>query len=104
MTLGLLTLLVKAMKLNQKIIDRLVRAVFTELKAQNVITYKEKEEAVFKFAVDLIKGDLEREKVLDGEVNRMLDRLEQENPGEFQRFKMFPMLKRKMAKEKGIIL
>jgi hypothetical protein len=34
----------------------------------------------------------------------MMDDLERQNPGGFQRFKMFPMLKRRLAKEKGIIL
>jgi len=41
---------------------------------------------------------------LDVEVNRLMDDLERQNPGEFQRFKMFPLLKKRLAKEKGIIL
>ena len=56
------------------------------------------------FAVDLIKAELQKERDLDGAVNEMLDDLERSNPGEFQRFKMFPLLKKKMAKEKKVIL
>ena len=41
---------------------------------------------------------------LDAEVNRMMDDLEKQSSGEFQRYKMFPMLKKRLAKEKKIIL
>jgi len=34
----------------------------------------------------------------------MLDDLERKNPNQFQRGKMFGMLKSRLAKEKGIIL
>jgi hypothetical protein len=47
---------------------------------------------------------MRKESDLDHEVNRMMDELERQNPGEFQRYKMFPMLKKRLAKEKGIIL
>jgi hypothetical protein len=96
--------LVKDMKVNDKLIQRLVHAVFRELKEQNTITFKEKEEKVFARACELIRADFDRERQLDMEVNQMMDTLERQNPGEFQRYKMFPMLKKRLAKEKGIIL
>ena len=82
----------------------MVRKIFEELKTQNLIEFKSAEETVFKRAVGLIQGDYSRELELDREVNRMLDDLERKNSGEFERYKMFPLLKKRLAKEKGIIL
>ncbi len=84
--------------------QRLVRRVIEELKSQNIITFKEKEEKVAARALSLVKADFQREADLDAEVNRMMDELERQNPGEFQRFKMFPLLKKKLAQQKGIVL
>lgn len=79
-------------------------AILRGLKAQNVIQFKEKEEVVLERAAAIIRSDYNREAELDREVNKMMDDLERQNPGEFQRFKMFPLLKKRLAKEKGIIL
>lgn len=84
--------------------DRLVRKVFEELKKENIIQFKNPEDKVFKRAVELVQEDYDKESELDVEVNRMLDDLEKKNPGEFQRFKMFPLLKKRLAKEKGVVL
>lgn len=83
---------------------RMADAILKGLKAQKVVTFKDKEESVLERATAIIRADFFRESELDKEVNRMMDDLERQNPGEFQRFKMFPMLKRRLAKEKGIIL
>jgi len=79
-------------------------AIFTRLKEQKVVEFKSTESEVLERAVQLIQADFQRELELDREVNRMMDDLERENSGEFQRYKMFPLLKRRLAKEKGIIL
>jgi hypothetical protein len=104
LTLRVSRLLVKDMKISDKLIERIVRAVFRELKEQEVVTFKEKEDKVFRRAVDLIANEYQREAQLDAEVHKMMDDLERQNHGEFQRFKMFPLLKKRLAKEKGIIL
>ncbi len=96
--------LVKGMKVSDKQIKRMAEAILKGLKNQNVIQFKEKEETVLERAAAIIRGDFNREAELDQEVNRMMDELERQNPGGFQRYKMFPMLKRRLAKEKGIIL
>ena len=96
--------LVKGMKVTEKQMKRMAEAILRGLKEQNVIQFKEKEDVVTKRACALIKADYAREHELDREVNKMMDDLERQNPGEFQRFKMFPMLKKRLAKEKGIIL
>lgn len=96
--------LVKGMKLNDKQIKRLVTLCFQELKAANIITFKEKEEKVFARACEIVKQDYIREQELDAEVEKMMDDLERKNPGEFQRYVMFPLLKKRLAKEKKVIL
>jgi hypothetical protein len=96
--------LVKAMKISDKQMKRMADAMFRGLKAQKVVTFKDKEETVLARATEIIRADFFREAQLDQEVNRMMDDLERQNQGEFQRYKMFPMLKKRLAKEKGIIL
>ena len=92
------------MKLTSIQIDRLVRRVFDELKTQNIIEFKADEGKVAKRAADIVKADYQREADLEKEVSAMLEKLEKQNPGEFERYKMYPMLKKRLAKEKGIIL
>jgi hypothetical protein len=96
--------LVKGMKISEKQMKRMAEAILKGLKEQKVVQFKEKEDAVLERASALIRADFHREAELDREVNRMMDDLERQNQGEFQRYKMFPMLKRRLAKEKGIIL
>ncbi len=82
----------------------MAKKLLDEMKAQRCIDFKEKEEKVFNRVVEVIRQDFEREARLDLEVNKMMDDLERQNPGGFQRYKMFPLLKKRLAKEKGIIL
>ena len=96
--------LVKGMKVTEKQMKRMAEAILRGLKEQKVIQFKEKEDVVVERAAAMIRADYQRERELDQEVNRMMDDLERQNPGEFQRYKMFPMLKKRLAKEKGIIL
>jgi hypothetical protein len=92
------------MRLTPIQIDRLVRKVFDGLKEQNTVEFKVDEGKVFKRAVEIVQADYQREAELDREVNKMLEDLERKNPGEFERYKMYPLLKKRLAKEKGIIL
>ena len=96
--------LVKGMKISEKQMKRMADAILRGLKTQKVIQFKEKEEVVTERATAIIRADFQREADLDKEVNRMMDDLERQNPGEFQRYKMFPLLKKRLAKEKGIVL
>jgi hypothetical protein len=94
----------QSMKLTRIQMDRMVRKVFDELKSQNLIEFKDPEDKVFKRAIELVQGEYKKEADLDREVHAMLDDLERKNPGEFERYKMFPMLKKRLAKEKKVIL
>ncbi len=104
LTIRLQTRLVKVMRFSDKMIQKLVGKMFHEIKEHNLIEFKEKEGQVMGRAVELIKADFLRERELDNEVNSMMDELERNNSGEFQRYKMFPLLKKRLAKEKGIVL
>lgn len=92
------------MRLTPLQMQKLVEKVFAAWKAQNLTTFKVDEKQAFERAVRAVQQNYEEEAALDREVNQMLDKLERSNPGEFQRFKMFPMLKQKLAKEKKVIL
>jgi hypothetical protein len=92
------------MKLTPLQMQRLVERVFTAWKKQNIIQFKEDEKKVFERALKAVKDDYQREMDLEKDVNLMLEDLERKNPGQFQRGKMFQMLKQKMASERKIIL
>jgi len=84
--------------------QKLVEKVFEHWKKNNVLVFKEDEKKVMARALEAIKADYQQEAQLDQDVNKMLDQLERTNSGEFQRYKMYPILKQKLAKERKIIL
>lgn len=84
--------------------QKLVEKVFEHWKKNNVIVFKDDEKKVMARALEAIKADYQQEAQLDIDVNKMLDQLERTNQGEFQRYKMYPILKQKLAKERKIVL
>lgn len=92
------------MKLTPLQMQKLVEKIFETWKVNQVVTFKDTEAKVFERAMTAIKEEYQREVDLDIEVNKMLDQLERSNPGEFQRYKMFPLLKQKLAKERKVVL
>jgi hypothetical protein len=59
----------------------------------------------FKSLISMVlKQNMEDEKVLDKAVNDMMDTLEKQNPGSFEHYKMFPLLKKKLAEQRGFVL
>lgn len=92
------------MKVTEKQFKAMASAILESLKKNNIIEFKEKEDSVLQRAIDIIKADFQREAELDIAVNKMMDDLERQNPGGFERYKMFPLLKKRLAKEKGIVL
>lgn len=84
--------------------QKLVEKVFEHWKKNNVLILKEDEKKVFARALEAVKENYQQEAQLDVDVNKMLDQLERTNSGEFQRYKMYPILKQKLAKERKIVL
>ena len=92
------------MKLNTSQIQRISEKILKQWKAQNLITFKVDEKIVLKTIADVITLNLKKEEQLDQDVKNLMDQMEREHEGQFQRHKMFPMLKQKLAKERKFIL
>lgn len=92
------------MKLTTSQIQRLADKVLNQWKIQNLITLKVDERVVLKTIIDCITEEFKKEENLDREISGMIDELQRQHGSEFQRHKMFPILKQKLAKERKIIL
>lgn len=92
------------MKLSPLQMQKLVEKIFDHWKKQNIITFKEDEKKAYARALEVVKKNYQQEAELENEVMKMIDQLEKSNSGEFQRYKMFPLLKQKLAKERKMIL
>lgn len=92
------------MKLTTSQIQRLSEKILNQWKTQNLITFKVEEKVVLNTIIASLVKELKKEEQLDIEVNAMIDQMEREHEGEFQKHKMFPKLKQKLAKERKIIL
>ncbi len=82
----------------------LAQLIFAEWKKADLVEWKASEEEVASQIHQILSEDLNKEKALEEEVNQMLDELEKTHAGQFERYKMYPLLKKEMAKKKGIIL
>lgn len=92
------------MKMTQNHIESLVRRVLLELEKNKIISFNKSKEAILARGKEIIIKDFDKEAELEKEVMRMLDDLEAEQGDQFERHKMFKMLKKKVADERGIIL
>ena len=92
------------MKLNQNQIDSLVRRVLLGVESKKLVTFNKNKEAILKQGREILLKDYEKETQLEHEVMGMLDQLEREQTDQFERHKMFKMLKKKVADEKGFVL
>lgn len=92
------------MKLSSTQIQRLSDLILNEWKKSSLVQFKVDEKIILKKINDIITADYQREAELDKEVMKMVDQLEKSHGGEFQKYKMIPLLKQKLAKERKIIL
>jgi len=92
------------MKLTTSQIQRLSEKILKQWKMQNLITLKVDEKVVLNTIAEAITLNLKNEEQLDRDVNALMDQMEREHEGQFQRHRMFPMLKQKLAKERKFIL
>ncbi len=53
---------------------------------------------------EIFHTEQEKEKELDQEVAQRLDELEKTHKGQFERYKMYPLLKKKLAEQKSLAL
>jgi hypothetical protein len=92
------------MKLTTSQIQRLSEKILNQWKTQNLITFKSDEKVVLQTIKDCITADFKNEEALDRDVHVMVDKIADEHGEGFQKHKMFPILKQKLAKERKIIL
>ncbi len=91
-------------KLTPSQIQRLAEKILNQWKSQNLITLKVDEKVVLSTMVGAMNSELLKEQQLEQDVQALMDQMERQHEGEFQRHKMFPMLKQKLAKERKVIL
>lgn len=92
------------MKLLPKQMERIALEVLSALDSNPSIKITGESEKIKTLIQSVLKQNIEDELKLDEEVQKMMDVLEQQNPGGFERYKMFPLLKKKLAEKKGFVL
>ena len=92
------------MKIRQEQVERVCRLVLEGLKQKKLITFKVPEMKVYEKLVHTFQANLKEEEHIDEEAKGILEeRLENSDPN-LDRQKMFLLIKRKLAQDKGFIL
>ena len=104
MTLGPCSHLVRSMKLTQNHIESFVRHVILGLEKKKLLTFNKPKETILKRAGQIIKTNFEEELQLERDVMKMLDNIEKQQTNQFERHRMFKILKKKIADERGFVL
>ncbi len=92
------------MKLTPNQMNKIAAEVFNALAGVDNVTVNAGKEKFKSTVVQVLKQNMEDEKELDAAVNAMMEQLEQQNPNSFEHYKMFPLLKKKLAEQRGFIL
>lgn len=92
------------MKLTPLQLQALSKKVFEHWRSANLIRPKADEKAILEKMTSILRAEVQKEADLERDVHAMLDKLESSHGGQFERHKMYPMLKQKMAKERKVIL
>ena len=92
------------MKMTKTQIESLVRRVVLGLESKKLVQFNKGKDQILTKAKEILESDYLKEAKLEEEVNKRLDQLEQEQTDQFERHKMFKMMKKKMAEEQGIVL
>lgn len=91
------------MKLSNHQLEVMINRVFQYWKQKNIATFKVDEKVAFQRAMEVLKNEYEIEKKIEDEAKDMVQKLEQQNP-DIEPHKMFLMIKKKLAKDKGVVL
>lgn len=92
------------MKLTPLQLQALAKKVLEHWKSSNVVTLKADEKVVIEKMTGVLRAEIQKEFDLERDVHAMMDQLERTHGGQFERHRMYPMLKAKMAKERKVIL
>ena len=91
------------MKLSNHQLEVMISLVFKFWKEKNIATFKVDEKVAFQRALEVLKNEFETEKKIENEAKAMVEQLEKQNP-DIEPHKMYLMIKKKLAKDKGLIL
>ncbi len=78
--------------------------IIKEWEKSNLVTYPQGIDIVKQQINLILSEELKKEQQLDKQVQIMLDQLEKTHSHNFERYKMYPLLKKKLAEKKGVIL
>lgn len=93
------------MRLKEEHIQRIARLVLRQLKTKNLITPRVSEEKIEAKIVAVITKDLRAEVEIEAEARKVLAGYRtQIASGEIDEHKMFLMIKKELAKKKGMVL
>ena len=92
------------MKLSDNQINKLASDVYSQLKENASIKLNGETGKLTQAIKEVVKQNLAQEAELDQKVNLMMDELEKQNAASFERYKMFPLLKKKLAEQEGFVL
>lgn len=91
------------MKLSNHQLEVMIKRVFEFWKQNNLVTFKPDEKAAFQKALEVLRNEYENEKKVEDEAKLMVEQLEKANP-DIEPHKMYLLIKKKLAKDKGLIL
>ena len=90
-----------SIKWSKEQVKRMIKGVFDDLKANNIITFKKPEEFIVTRAINYVMTDQDKDKQIDREARRMLEDLEDSSPDPIDRHKLFQMIKKKLIAQKN---
>ncbi len=92
------------MKLSPNQMNKIALEVFKSVNGAENLNVEVEKEKFKSIIVSVLKQNIEDEKALDVKVNAMMETLEKQNPNSFEHYKMFPLLKKKLAEQDGFVL
>ena len=89
-----------SVKWTKEQIKRVVKGVFNDLKANNIVTFKSPEDLVMTKAINYVVADQNKDREIDKQARKMVEELESQTSDPIDRHKLFQMIKKKlMSKE-----
>ena len=85
-----------SMKWSKEQVKRMVKGVFNDLKANNIVTFKSPEDLVMTKAINYVIADQNKDKEIDKEARRMVEELESQATDPIDRHKLFQMVRKKL--------
>lgn len=92
------------MKIKQEQVERCCRLILEHLKEKKLIILKAPENKVYQKLVDTFLKNVKEEEQLEEQARALLEKTLESSSEDLDRQKMFLLIKRKLAKDRGFIL